>query len=565
MAQDYHHGVRVVEVNEGTRSITTVSTAIVGMVCTGDDADAKMFPLNKPVLITDVLTASGKAGESGTLARSLDAIADQAKPVTVVVRVPQGETEEETTTNIIGAVTAEGKKTGMKALLSAQSQLGVKPRILGVPGHDNKAVATELLSVAQSLRGFAYLSAYGCKTVQEAITYRENFSQREGMLIWPDFTGWDTVLNAEAMAYATARALGLRAKIDEQTGWHKSLSNVGVNGVTGISADVFWDLQDPATDAGLLNQNDVTTLVRKDGFRFWGSRCLSDDPLFAFENYTRTAQVLMDTMAEAHMWAVDKPLNPSLARDIIEGIRAKMRSLVSQGYLIGGDCWLDESVNDKDTLKAGKLTIDYDYTPVPPLENLMLRQRITDQYLVNFASQVSAEGDNMALPRKLKHLNLFNDGNNWQGIVESLTLPKFTRKYEKYRGGGMPGAVDVDLGLDDSALDTEFSIGGTELLLFKQMGKATVDGIQLRFTGSIQRDDTGEVQAVELVVRGRHKEVDSGEWKTGESNTTKVTSTNSYAKLTINGEVLYEVDLINMVEIVDGMDLMEAHRNALGL
>ncbi|GDF60004.1 phage tail sheath protein [Escherichia coli] len=165
MAQDYHHGVRVVEVNEGTRSITTVSTAIVGMVCTGDDADAKMFPLNKPVLITDVLTASGKAGESGTLARSLDAIADQAKPVTVVVRVPQGETEEETTTNIIGAVTAEGKKTGMKALLSAQTLLGVKPRILGVPGHDNKAVATELLSVAQSLRGFAYLSAYGCKTV----------------------------------------------------------------------------------------------------------------------------------------------------------------------------------------------------------------------------------------------------------------------------------------------------------------------------------------------------------------------------------------------------------------
>ena len=55
-------------------------------------------------------------------------------------------------------------------------------------------------------------------------------------------------------------------------------------------------------------------------------------------------------------------------------------------------------------------------------------------------------------------------------------------------------------------------------------------------------------------MRGRHKEVDSGEWKTGESNTTKVTSTNSYAKLTINGEVLYEVDLINMVEIVDGVD-----------
>ncbi|KAA6046637.1 phage tail sheath protein [Pantoea sp. Bo_7] len=390
MADDYHHGVRVTEINEGTRTISTVSTAIVGMVCTADDADAATFPLNTPVLLTDVLSASGKAGESGTLARSLDAIGDQAKPMTVVVRVAQGETEAETTSNIIGGVTAEGKRTGMKALLAAQSRCGVKPRILGVPGHDTQAVATELLSVAQSLRGFAYLSAYGCKTVEEAIAYRANFSQREGMLIWPDFINFDTVLNADATAYATARALGLRAKIDQQTGWHKTLSNVGVNGVTGISADVFWDLQDPATDAGLLNKNDVTTLIRQDGFRFWGSRCLSDDPLFTFENYTRTAQVLMDTIAEAQMWSVDGTLNPSLARDIIESIRAKLRSLVTQGYLIGADCWLDESANDKDSLKAGKLTIDYDYTPVPPLENLMLRQRISDKYLVDFASQVSA-------------------------------------------------------------------------------------------------------------------------------------------------------------------------------
>lgn len=171
----------------------------------------------------------------------------------------------------------------------------------------------------------------------------------------------------------------------------------------------------------------------------------------------------------------------------------------------------------------------------------------------------------MALPRKLKHLNLFNAGNNWMGVVESVTLPKFTRKFEKYRGGGMPGAVGIDMGLDDGALDTEFSIGGVESLLFKQMGKATVDGIQLRFTGSIQRDDTGDVQAVELVVRGRHKELDSGEWKTGESNTTKVSSDNCYAKLTINGEVLYEVDTVNMIEIVDGVDLMEEHRKAIGL
>ncbi|MEL5381724.1 phage tail sheath protein [Serratia ureilytica] len=386
---DYHHGVRVVEINDGTRVISTVSTAIVGMVCTAEDADASVFPLDTPVLITDVLAASGKAGKKGTLAASLRAIAEQAKPVTVVVRVATGKDAAETTSNIIGGANAEGRYTGMKALLSAQAELGVKPRILGVPGLDNQEVSTALAGICQQLRAFGYISAYGCKTVQEATKYRDNFSQRELMLIWPDFVSWNTTANQSDIAYATARALGLRAKIDTETGWHKTLSNVGVNGVTGITASVFWDLQAPGTDADLLNQACVTTLIRKDGFKFWGSRTCSDDPLFMFENYTRTAQVLADTMAEAHLWAVDRPVTPTLVRDMIDGINAKFRELKSAGLIIDGNCWYDESANTKETLKAGKLFIDYDYTPVPPLEDLTLRQRITDRYLATFAASVN--------------------------------------------------------------------------------------------------------------------------------------------------------------------------------
>ncbi len=93
--------------------------------------DTKTFPLNTLVLLTDVLTANSKAGKTGTLFHALRAIADQSKPVTVVVRVAQGKTEAETTSNIIGGVTDEGKKTGMQALLAAQGQLGIRPRILG--------------------------------------------------------------------------------------------------------------------------------------------------------------------------------------------------------------------------------------------------------------------------------------------------------------------------------------------------------------------------------------------------------------------------------------------------
>ncbi|NWA44254.1 phage tail sheath protein [Pseudomonas reactans] len=393
---DFHHGVQVVEINDGTRVISTVSTAIIGMVCTANDADATLFPLNTPVLITDVIAAQGKAGKKGTLAASLAAIADQCNPVTVVVRVAESENKDlaeaqaETVSNIIGGADENGKYTGLKALLTAEAVTGVKPRILGVPALDSLDVATALASVCQSLRAFGYISAWGCRTISDAIKYRDNFSQRELMLIWPDFLAWDTTANASQKAYATARALGLRAKIDQETGWHKTLSNVGVNGVSGIDASVFWDLQASGTDADLLNEAGVTTLVRKDGFRFWGNRTCADDPLFLFENYTRTAQVLADTMAEAHMWAVDKPVTPTLIRDIVDGINAKFRELKSNGYIIDGTCWFDPASNGKETLKAGKLYIDYDYTPVPPLESLILRQRITDTYLVSLAASVNS-------------------------------------------------------------------------------------------------------------------------------------------------------------------------------
>jgi phage tail sheath protein FI len=363
---------------------------VIGIVCTGQDADATTFPLNKPVLITNVLQATGKAGTQGTLLPTLQAIASQVNTLVVAVRVEAGADESSTVTNLVGTVTAEGEYTGIKALLAAQSLIGVKPRILGVPGLDSLPVATELAATAKKLRAFAYVSAFGCNTKEEAAAYRDSFGEREVMVIWPDFTVWDAATNSNTTGFATARALGLRAKLDKEQGWHKTLSNVAVSGVTGLSKAVFWDLQDPATDAGYLNSNEVTTLINHAGFRFWGSRTCSDDPLFLFENYTRTAQVLADTIAEAHMWAIDKPLTPTLVKDIIEGINAKFRELKALGYIVDGKAWYNEDLNEVATLKAGKLYIDYDYTPVPPLEDLTFQQRITDRYLADFAAAVAA-------------------------------------------------------------------------------------------------------------------------------------------------------------------------------
>lgn len=389
-ADSYHHGVRVVEINEGARSIRTVSTAVIGVVCTGKDADPAVFPTNKAALITNVRASLDKAGDTGTLPHTLQAISDQTDPVVVAVLVEEGTDAATTTTNVIGG-RQDGSYTGLQALLAAQAQLGVRPRILGVPGLDTQAVSTALAVVAKKLRAMAYISCGPSATVSEALRYRQNFSARELMPIWPDFVAWDStqVPPGPAVAHATARALGLRALIDETMGWHKSLSNVAVNGVTGLSRDVHWDLQDPDTDAGVLNAGDVTTLINRNGYRFWGSHTCSDDPLFAFEPATRTGQILADTIAEGMMWAADKPMHPGLIKDALETINAKLRTLKSLGYILGGEAWFDPAVNQADTLKRGKVGIDYDYTPVPPLEDLTLRQRITDRYYADFATAVS--------------------------------------------------------------------------------------------------------------------------------------------------------------------------------
>ncbi|EFI1440520.1 phage tail protein, partial [Escherichia coli] len=66
----------------------------------------------------------------------------------------------------------------------------------------------------------------------------------------------------------------------------------------------------------------------------------------------------------------------------------------------------------------------------------------------------------MAMPRKLKYMNVFLNGYSYQGVATSVTLPKLTRKLENYRGAGMNGSAPVDLGLDDDALSMEWSLGG---------------------------------------------------------------------------------------------------------
>lgn len=382
-----HHGITANEYTEGVRSISDISTAIIGMVCTAEDADAKVFPLNTPIFATSAYDLLAKAGTKGTLAKSLDAIVDQADAQVVIVRVADSKTTEELKANVIG--TAEGGNyTGLKALRRAKAVTGYTPKILGCPELDSQDVLTELVGVAQATRAFAYGSAGGNPDITEVGNYRKNFGQRELMLIDNEFMAFDPATKKTETAATIARVLGARAKLDKNVGWHKSISNTEINGVSGLKFARSFDLLDKNCDANTLNNKDVTTLIREDGFRVWGNRTCTNDSMMAFEVATRTAQIIQETIASAFMWALDKPMHPSLMEDIIMAINAKLAQYVNKGYILGARVFIDKTLNTSETVQAGQFTISYEFTWVPPLENMVFNQHVTDTFFVNLVDKV---------------------------------------------------------------------------------------------------------------------------------------------------------------------------------
>lgn len=301
MSETRFHGARVTENTDLVTAINDVDSSVIGIVATADDADAKLFPLNKPTLLTRVNDVLGKCGTTGTLYRALKAIADQVSTKVIVVRVAEHKEEDGKTQDqlVIGGSESDGSYTGMYALLVAEQDesIGYRPRILAAPELDTEAVTKSLCVIAGKLRAFVYASCHGCNTMAEVITYRQKFNEREVMLLWPDFIAYNPKSGKNETFPAPAYACGLRAYIDHEQGWHKSLSNVPVKNVLGMSRHVFWSLQAEDSDANSLNNKEITTIIRRNGFRFWGNRT-PETNAYIFEVYTRTAQVLADSIAE---------------------------------------------------------------------------------------------------------------------------------------------------------------------------------------------------------------------------------------------------------------------------
>lgn len=170
----------------------------------------------------------------------------------------------------------------------------------------------------------------------------------------------------------------------------------------------------------------------------------------------------------------------------------------------------------------------------------------------------------MALPKKLKNFNLFLDGESYAGRATEIGLPKLARKMEDFIAGGMAGPIEIDMGQEK--LEGEITLAEFSRKVLDTYGVTSADGVTMRFRGAAVNDGTtSATDAIEIVMRGRFKDIDMGTVKNADNSEMKLSYALTYYKYVLNGEDIIEIDMLGMILMVNGVDRLEEQRNALAL
>ncbi|MCG6372778.1 phage tail sheath subtilisin-like domain-containing protein [Vibrio fluvialis] len=358
--------VSVVVLADGSGDVATAPRTYL----TGGENEP--FPLYTPVAVPGTRKSIDALGTSGTLAAALDDVFDQTGALVIVVRAEKGGNDAETQANVIKA---------MQGWLDSQTETGYTPRILIAPEFSQvDAVASEMEAKAARLRAIAYVDNTIDATYTDAIKRARQFGERiEGT--WPWVRVFDTDLAKEIDRPYSARAAGLRARIDAEKGFWWSKSNQQIYGIVGTTQAVDWSLGDANSLANMLNENKVSTIIREGGFLHWGNRTCSTDPKWQYEQTRRTADLINDSVQRNHLWAVDRNITKTYVDDVIAGVNAYLRELKALGAILGGECWADKELNTPATIQKGIVYFDFDFCPPYPAEHIVFRSQLNNDYL----------------------------------------------------------------------------------------------------------------------------------------------------------------------------------------
>lgn len=304
-----------------------------------------------------------------------------------------------TPADIIGAVTVAGRRTGLKAFPDSYNLFGFFPKVFIAPGFSTlNSVSVELIASATQLSGVAYIDAPIGATVQQVIagrgplgTINFNTNSDRVRLCYPHVKIYDARTNGERLQPLSVRAAGLRAKVDNDSGYWWSSSNQELVGVIGLERPLTARVDDPNSEVNLLNENGITTVFNSfgTGLRLWGNRTAAWPTVTHmrnFENVRRTKDVVDESIRYSSLQFVDMPITNSLIDSITESVNQFMRKLIGDEALLGGNCWYDPARNPQTEIEAGHLLFSYKLTVPLPFERGTFETEITGEYLVNLGA-----------------------------------------------------------------------------------------------------------------------------------------------------------------------------------
>ncbi len=164
-------------------------------------------------------------------------------------------------------------------------------------------------------------------------------------------------------------------------------------------------------------------------------------------------------------------------------------------------------------------------------------------------------------PKTLKKFSLFIDGEGFAGTTNEVELPTLEVIGEEHRAGGMDTAIEIDMGMEP--LEMSFTMADFDKRLMAKVGVVGVDTYPLTFRGTLRAERNTTIPVV-IHAQGRFRKVELGTAKAGDKTEPKYEMTLVYYKYTQAGEVLVEIDVLNMKRIFGGVDQLESERRDLG-
>ena len=170
-----------------------------------------------------------------------------------------------------------------------------------------------------------------------------------------------------------------------------------------------------------------------------------------------------------------------------------------------------------------------------------------------------------SVPERLVAFNVYQDGMNTLIGVADLQLPSFENLTETVKGAGIAGEYDsptigqfqslmLTLNWRNTTRHTASTLAQRSQRLDCRGSIQTLDGASGNYKQSPMR----------VVVQGPPKKVDLGKFEVGATMDSSTDIEALYIKVDIDGRNVIEIDKLNYICKVDGVDYLAEVRSALG-